>query len=78
MFAVLFILMEEENMKKLLFTIGKCLLFFMGCAIIVGLIPVPNELNPPLWRFVAELIPLLGIIFFTVIFYFVEKKGVFS
>ncbi len=63
-------------MKKILSTIGKCLLFFFGWAVIVGLIPIPNELNPPLWRFVAEIIPLLGIILFTAIFYFVEKKEI--
>ena len=63
-------------MKKLLSTIGKYLLFFFSWAIIGGLIPVPNNLTPPLWRFIAELIPLLAIILFTVIFYFIEKKEV--
>ncbi|OON97979.1 MAG: CAAX protease [Epulopiscium sp. Nele67-Bin005] len=63
-------------MKKILSTIGKCLLFFLGWAVIVGLIPIPNELNPPLWRFVAEIIPLLGIMLFTAFFYFVEKKEI--
>ncbi len=63
-------------MKRLIVTILKCFLFFIGWAVIVGLTPLPNELNPSIWRFIAEIIPLLGIIIFTVVFYFIEKKAV--
>ncbi|MFI3227672.1 MAG: type II CAAX endopeptidase family protein [Clostridia bacterium] len=63
-------------MKKLLFTIGKCLLFFMGWSIIIGFTPFPDEVAPPLWRFTAELIPLISIILFTTVFYFYDKKQI--
>lgn len=63
-------------MKKLSFTISKCLFFFLGWSITVGVIPLPEEISPPLWRFLAELIPLISIVFFSAIFYFIEKKQV--
>ncbi len=63
-------------MKRILSTIGKCLTFFLGWAIIAGLLPIPNDLSPALWRFLAELIPLLVMVLFSVIFYFVEKKEI--
>ncbi len=63
-------------MKKILVTIAKSLLFFFGWAFTLGLAPTSNDLSPVLWRFEAELVPLLGMILCTVIFYFIEKREV--
>ena len=43
-------------MKKLLITIGKTLLFFVGWALLGSLLPVPESPNQAVWRFWAELI----------------------
>ena len=63
-------------MKKILLTPIKFILFFIGWSIVVGLTPIPNNQNPAVWRFLAELIPLIGIITFTILFYFIEKRKV--
>lgn len=63
-------------MKKLLLTILKFITFFMGWALLGGLLPIPNTDNPAVWRFWAELIPLLAVVGFTAIFWLIEKKEV--
>ncbi len=35
----------------------KIIAFFVGWAVLVGLIPSPNSSNGAVWRFWAELIP---------------------
>ena len=49
-------------MKKILITTTKVLLYFVGWALLVSFIPVPDFENPAIWRFAAELIPFLCII----------------
>jgi membrane protease YdiL (CAAX protease family) len=63
-------------MKKILFTIVKILLFFVGWAVLAGLIPVPELSNAAVWRFLAELIPFLVIVIFTLVFWLLEKKRI--
>ena len=63
-------------MKKLLITIGKSLLFFIGWALLAGFLPIPDSSNGAVWRFWAELIPLLAIVVMTALFWFIEKKKV--
>nr|WP_298877876.1 hypothetical protein [uncultured Mogibacterium sp.] len=43
-------------MKKALVILLKIIIFFIGWAIIAGIIEIPND-NPSVWRFYAELIP---------------------
>ena len=62
--------------KKLLITIGKSLLFFIGWALLANFLPIPDSSNDAVWRFWAELIPLLAIVVMTVLFWFIEKKKV--
>lgn len=62
--------------KKLLITIGKSLLFFAGWALLAGFLPIPDSSNGAVWRFWAELIPLLAIVVMTALFWFIEKKKV--
>ena len=62
-------------MKKLLITILKIVVFFIGWAVLSGIIDVPSD-NPAVWRFFAELIPLAVMILFTVVFWLIEKKTV--
>ena len=63
-------------MKKLLITATKVLLYFVGWALLVSFIPVPDFENPVIWRFAAELIPFLCIIGVSILFWFIEKKNV--
>lgn len=62
-------------LKKLLITILKIVVFFIGWAVLSGIIDVPSD-NPAIWRFFAELIPLTVMILFTVVFWLIEKKTV--
>lgn len=62
--------------KKLLITIGKSLLFFIGWALLASFLPIPDSSDGAVWRFWAELIPLLSIVVMTVLFWFIEKKKV--
>ncbi len=66
---------KEVKMKKILITVLKCMLFFIGWSVVVGFI-IPDNQNPAIWRFFAELIPLIAIFGFTAIFYFVENRKV--
>ncbi len=63
-------------MKKILITTTKVLLYFVGWALLVSFIPVPDFENPAIWRFAAELIPFLCIIGVSILFWFIEKKNV--
>lgn len=62
-------------MKKALITTLKILIFFIGWAILSGMIDVPID-NPAIWRFFAELIPFAVMIVFTFLFILIEKKKV--
>ena len=62
-------------MKKLLITILKIVVFFIGWAVLFGIIDIPSD-NPAIWRFFAELIPLAVMVLFTVVFWLIEKKTV--
>lgn len=65
-------------MKKALATSLKVLIFFIGWAVLAtlaGIVGVPDS-NPAIWRFLAELIPLVVIIVFTIVFLLIEKGEV--
>ncbi len=62
-------------MKKIISTTLKILVFFLGWAILAGIITVPCE-DPAIWRFFAELVPFLVLVVFTVIFLLLEKKEI--
>ena len=49
-------------MKKLVSVSIKTIIFFVGWAICVSVIPIPNTDSAVIWRFWAELIPLVSII----------------
>jgi len=61
-------------MKKILLTILKIALFFVGWAVCCT-IDIPAQ-NPAVWRFYAELIPLVSMILFTSVFILIEKGKV--
>lgn len=61
-------------MKRILKTIFKCISFFIIWALFVG-IPIPNNLDPSIWRFFAELLPLVLLIVISLIYMkFVDKE----
>lgn len=61
-------------MKKIIITIMKFIGFFLGWAILSSFLPLPSSEEPAVWRLWAEIIPLLAIIIFTLIFWLIEKK----
>lgn len=61
-------------MKKALITVLKITAFFVGWAVYTA-IDVPAE-DPAVWRFFAELVPLVSMILFTVAFILIEKKKI--
>ncbi len=63
-------------LKKSAITVIKCLVFFLGWAILSSILPMPSPENPAIWRLWAEIIPLLSIIAFTLIFWLIEKREV--
>lgn len=63
-------------MKKFLAILVKISIFFIGWALIAGLTPIPEFQSPVVWRFFAELIPLIIIIGFTLVFWLVEKRKI--
>lgn len=62
-------------MKKFLITAGKALTFFLGWAVLTGLIPFPDSSSGAIWRFWAELIPLLSAAGFTLLFWLPERQA---
>lgn len=63
-------------MKKLCITTGKTLIFFVGWALLAGLLPIPDSSNGAIWRFWAEIIPFIAIVGLTLIFWLFEKRKV--
>lgn len=61
-------------MKKLVSVSIKTIIFFVGWAICVSVIPIPNTASAVIWRFWAELIPLVSIIALTLIFWLIDKR----
>lgn len=61
-------------MKGIFKTIFKSISFFMIWALLVG-IPIPDSLEPSIWRFFAELLPLVLLIGISMIYMkFVDKE----
>ncbi len=63
-------------MKKLFITGTKVILFFVGWAVLAGLLPIPDSPNGAVWRFWAELIPFLCVVGLTLIFWLMEKRKI--
>lgn len=63
-------------MKKVANTIIKFMFFFLGWAILVSVLPLSSLEEPAIWRLWAEIMPLLAIIIFTLIFWLIDKKTV--
>lgn len=63
-------------MKKLLITTVKTLFYFIGWALLAGLIPLPDAESPAIWRFWAELIPFLCIVGISLLFWLIEKRKI--
>ena len=59
-------------MKKLLEVTWKILLFFFTFSLLGGLIEIPSD-DPAIWRFGAEIIPLIVVIAATLVFIRIEK-----
>ena len=62
-------------MKKTFVIFLKIVLFFVGWAVLSGVVDIPND-NSAIWRFFAEFIPFVVIVIFTIIFLMIEKKEV--
>lgn len=62
-------------MKKLMLTILKIVVFFIGWAVLSGIIEIPSD-NPVIWRFFAELISMIVVVAFSVVFLLLEKKEI--
>lgn len=63
-------------MKKLVLVSLKTFAFFVGWAICVSILPIPDTKSAAVWRFWAELIPLLSVIGFTIIFWLIDKRKI--
>ena len=63
-------------MKKLVLVSLKTIIFFVGWAICVSVIPIPDIESAVVWRFWAELIPFLSIVGITIIFWLIEKRKI--
>ena len=61
-------------MKELCITAAKAVGFFVGWAVLTGLLPLPETENAAIWRFWAELIPFLSAAGWTVLFWLPEKR----
>ena len=61
-------------MKKLVLVSLKTIAFFVGWAICASILPIPDATSAVVWRFWAELIPLLSVIGFTIIFWLIDKR----
>ena len=61
-------------MKKIALVSIKTLIFFVGWVICASVIPIPDTASAVIWRFWAELIPLLSIIVLTLIFLLIDKR----
>ena len=64
------------DLKKIVVTITKCICFFIGWAFLASVLPVPDSSETAVWRLWAEIMPLLAIVLFTLIFWLAEKKSV--
>lgn len=62
-------------MKKFLKIFLKIVIFFIGWAILSGVIDIPSD-NPAVWRFFAELIPFTVMVIFTIVFLLIENKNI--
>ncbi len=63
-------------MKKFVSVTLKTLIFFLGWAIGVALIPIPEPDNAAIWRFWAELMPLLLAAAITLAFWLADKRKI--
>lgn len=63
-------------LKKIAITMIKFTGFFLGWAILSSVLPLSSSENPAIWRLWAEITPLLAIIVFTFLFWFMEKRSV--
>lgn len=63
-------------MKKFIISLIKIIVWFLGWSIIVGFLPFPEFENPVIWRFFAELIPLVITIVMTFVFLYIEKRSI--
>lgn len=63
-------------MKKLVLVSLKTIAFFVGWAICASILPIPDAKSAVVWRFWAELIPLLSVIGFTIIFWLIDKRKI--
>lgn len=63
-------------MKKVVITMIKAIGFFLGWAILVSILPLSSSEEPVVWRLWAEIVPLLAIIGFTLVFWLMERKNI--
>ena len=62
-------------MKKFFKTTFKIIIFFIGWAVLSGIVDIPSSI-PAVWRFFAELLPLVFMLMFTIVFMLFEKMSI--
>lgn len=63
-------------MKKAVITLIKIIAFFLGWAVLASVLPQPFSEISAVWRLWAEIMPLLAIIAFTLVFWIIEKQSI--
>lgn len=63
-------------MKKLLLTVVKIVVFFIGWALLATVLPIPDDADGVYWRFFAELMPLLAVVIFNGLFWLIDRRSV--
>lgn len=63
-------------MKKLVATIVKIVVFFVGWALLATVLPIPDSVDGAYWRFFAELMPFLAVLIFNGLFWLIDRRRV--
>lgn len=67
---------EVFILKKIGITVIKSIVFFLGWAILISILPLSSSKEPAIWRLYAEIMPLLAIVAFTLVFWLAEMRNV--
>ncbi|MDO5785247.1 MAG: CPBP family intramembrane metalloprotease, partial [Eubacteriales bacterium] len=67
---------KKETTVRLITTVAKVIIFFVGWAMLASVIPIPDSSNPAVWRFFAELIPFFCIAAMTALFFVIERRKI--
>lgn len=63
-------------MKTCITTVCKAVLFFVAWAMLATVLPIPDSAEPAVWRFWAELMPLVAVVLCTFAGWLGERRQV--